>query len=154
MTGTTQHPFLGSIAAGLAGALALTVLHESARRVVPRAPRMDTLGRRGLARSIRAAGGEPPARDELQAVALVGDVASNGLMYALVGLGSPGLAPLVGAAIGTAAGLGALALPPALDLGPGPDGLAASTRAMTVGWYAFGGLVAGLVYRRLRAGGS
>jgi len=144
----------GSLAAGLAGALALTALHETARRVVPKAPRMDTLGRRGLARSLRAAGVEPPSRDTLQATALAGDVASNGMMYALVGLVSPALAPLVGASIGAAAGLGALALPPVLELGPGPEKLAPGTRVMTVAWYTFGGLVAGEVYRRLRASGS
>ncbi len=145
---------LGSLAAGLAGALALTVLHETARRVVPKAPRMDKLGRRGLARSLRAAGIEPPSRDTLQAAALAGDVVSNGLTFALVGLAAPGLGPMVGASIGAAAGLGGVALPPVLGLGPGPQRSDTSTRLMTVAWYTIGGLVAGEVYRRLRASGS
>ena len=111
---------------------------------------MDTLGRRGIARTLRAAGVEPPDRDTLQGIALAGDVAWNGLMYALVGLASPSLAPLVGASIGATAGLGAVALPPVLDLGPGPDRLATRTVVMTVAWYTVGGLVAGEVYRRIR----
>ena len=141
---------LGSLAAGLAGAVAVTVLHEAARRVVSKPPRMDTLGRRGIARTLHAVGVEPPRGEKLQAFALAGDLASNGVMYALVGLASPALAPIAGATIGALAGAGAVVLPPVLDLGPGPDKLAKRTQAMTVAWYTFGGLVAGEVYRRMR----
>ncbi len=150
----SRHRFLGSLASGLAGALALTLLHESARRVVPRAPRMDVLGRRGLAKVFRAAGSAPPPRDELQAMALAGDVLSNSLTYALVGVGAPAWAPARGLVLGALAGLGGVALPPVLGLGPGPDQQAPSTRVMTVAWYAIGGLVAGEVYRRSFARGS
>ena len=72
---------------GLAGAAALTLIHESVRRLRPDAPRMDTLGRRAIASGMEAVGMEPPAEDRLQAAALVGDLASNTLYYALVGLG-------------------------------------------------------------------
>lgn len=139
--------------AGLAGALAMTVVHEAARRVVPRAPRLDSLGRRALARAIRGAGGTPPGRDALQAEALAGDLMFNaGLFGAAVALGPRGSAPARGALVGAAAGLATLALPPRLGIGPGPARLAARTRAMTVGLYVGGGLLAGLAYRRL--GGS
>jgi prepilin signal peptidase PulO-like enzyme (type II secretory pathway) len=139
------HALLG----GFAGAAALTVLHETARRLTARAPRMDILGRRALARGLESIGVEPPPRDQLQAMALVGDVATNGLMYTLVGVGSPESAHLRGALIGAAAGLGAVVLPPRLGLGHGPEGLSAETKAMTFAWYLFGGIVAAEVYRRL-----
>lgn len=146
---------VGPLLAGLAGALAVTVVHETARRVVPRAPRMDTLGRRALARGMEAVGVEPPPRDQLQALALAGDLVSNGLMYAAaVGSGPPGTAYLRGGLVGAAAGLGALALPPVLGIGPSPGELAPETRVMTVAWYTLGGLVAAGVHRRLRSSSS
>jgi hypothetical protein len=81
---------------------------------------MDTLGRRALARCLKAIGVKPPPRDGLQAAALVGDVLSNSLMYAAaVGSGPPGSAHLRGGLVGAAAGLSALALPPVMELGPG-----------------------------------
>ena len=142
-------PFL----AGLAGALAMTVAHESIRRVLPEAPRLDSLGRRALARGIRAAGQAPPGGDALQAVALAGDVAFNaGVFGAAVALGPPATAPARGALAGLAAGLATLALPPHLGIGPGPRALPPATRALTIGLYAGGGWVAGVAYRRLARG--
>ena len=145
----TPAPFSTAIMAGLAGALALTAIHETARRLIPQAPRFDSLGRRALARVIRAADGTPPSSDTLQAAALAGDVATNTAYFALaVAVGSPGSAPVRGLIAGSLGGLATLELPPRLGIGPGPDELAAATRIMTVGFYAWGGLVAGLVYRR------
>ncbi len=151
MSIANQHGPVGPLLAGFAGALALTALHETARRIVPNPPRMDTLGRRALARGLRLVGSEPPPRGELQAVTLTGDVLSNGLMYAAaVGFGSPESALVRGAAVGAVAGLGAVLLPPVMGLGPGPAGQPIETRLMTVAWYTFGGVVAAEVYRRLR----
>ena len=45
-----------AMASGAAGALVLTGLHESARRIVPHAPRMDVIGERALAATWRAGG--------------------------------------------------------------------------------------------------
>jgi hypothetical protein len=139
---------------GLAGALALTVVHETARRLDRKAPRMDTLGRRAIARGLESIGVEPPGRDELQATALVGDLVSNGLTYALVGAGSPETAHIRGPLIGAAAGLGAIVLPPRLGLGPGPERLSTRTKVMTFAWYFLGGVVAAEVYRQLGRAGS
>ncbi|WP_435015516.1 hypothetical protein TA3x_003056 [Tundrisphaera sp. TA3] len=142
---------IDALASGLAGAVALTAIHEVARRVVPDPPRMDVLGRRGLRRVMRAAGLTPPSEPEAQGIALVGDLATNGLAYSLVGLGPAGSAPARGAAIGAALGVGALVLPPVLGLGPSPSDLKPRTAWMTFAWYFAGGLVAGGVYRGLRA---
>ncbi len=148
------HPWIDALAGGFAGAVALTVLHETARRLIPDAPRMDVLGRRGIARGLEKVGFEPPSRDRLQAAALIGDLASNGLTYALVGVGSPETAHARGAAIGALYGIGALVLPPVLGLGPGPSRLKPRTRVMTFAWYFAGGLVAAETYRRLRSARS
>src|SRR3954464_6061259 len=88
--------------AGLAGAAALTAVHQMARRVTDDAPRMDVLGERAIARSIAAAGGTPPARPArprraaggtppagpaLHRWALAGDLLCNSAYYSLIACG-------------------------------------------------------------------
>ena len=148
-------PHLDLLIAGSAGALAMTIVHEAARQVVPRAPRLDSLGRRALVKAIVAGGMTPPDRTAQQAAALGGDLLFNaGLFGAALALGAPASAPARGALVGAVAGLATLALPPRLGIGPEPAALAPSTRAMTVGLYVGGGLVAGLAYRWRRRGGA
>lgn len=140
---------LRAAASGFAGACALTLIHESARRSLPRAPRMDVLGMRAIAKSMRGVGQEPPPEDELHALALAGDVAGNSLYYGLVGAGRPEGALLRGMILGLAAGVGAVLLPEPLGLGEAPSARTPETKAMTVGLYLAGGLTAGLAYRLL-----
>ena len=149
MTTDTSTRLNDALLSGLAGATALTIVHETARRTVPEAPRMDTLGRRALARGMEAVGVEPPGHDALQAAAMVGDVVSNTLFYAMVGLGSPSGALARGAVLGAAAGLGAVALPPLLGLGRRPSGRSPRTKAMAFSWYLLGGLAAATAYQGL-----
>jgi hypothetical protein len=142
-----------ALLSGLAGATALTVIHESARRIRGDAPRMDTLGRRSIARGMEAAGLEPPADDRLQVAALAGDVVSNSLYYSLIGLGGPSGSLARGAALGAVAGLGAVALPPLMGLGHRPGARTVPTAVMTFGWYLAGGLAAAAAYQRLASRG-
>lgn len=132
------------IASGLSGAAALTAVHESARRVIPHAPRVDVIGKRGIARPMKAAGYRPPSQKNLYWLALLGEVASNSLFYSLVAAGPGGRrhAWRRGIILGTAAGLGAAFLPPVLGLGNQPHRKAPWTQLMTVGWYLIGGLAA------------
>lgn len=145
--GTTR--WGSALLSGLAGATALTVIHESARRVSSDVPRMDTFGRRSIARGMEAVGLEPPDEDRLQTAALAGDVVTNSLYYSLVGVGGPSGALARGAALGVLAGLGAVALPPLLGLGHRPGARTPQTAAMTFGWYLIGGIAAALTYRGL-----
>ena len=138
-----------ALASGFLGALALNLLHETARRILPNAPRVDLLGERATTRLLEKIDVDPPTGDRLYAATLAGDVLSNGLYFSLVGLGKPQHAPRNGAMIGLAAGLGAVLLPGPLGLGKAPSARTDATAAMTVGWYLIGGLVAGLAYRRL-----
>lgn len=144
---------IDALTAGAAGAVALTLVHESVRRVRDDAPRMDVLGERAIAAGLRAAGTEPPPEPQLHQLALGGDLVSNTAYYALVGLGGPDGAVVRGAALGLAAGLGAVYLPGPLGLGERPSRRTPQTAAMTVAWYALGGLVAGAAYRALGARG-
>lgn len=137
---------LRALGSGLAGACALTLIHEAARRVLPDAPRMDILGMRAMARSYRAVGAPTPDPDELFNRTLVGDIAGNALYYSLVGAGGRDGAWLRGAALGLAAGVGAVALPGPLGLGDDASARTPATQAMTVAWYALGGLAAAATY--------
>lgn len=138
---------LKALGSGLAGACALTLLHESARQLVPQAPRVDVLGKRGIAKLLRAAGQKPPDDHTLHALALTGDLASNSLYYSLVGLAGPRYALPAGAVLGAAAGVGAVLLPGPMGLGTKPTTRTAATQAMTIAWYFVGGLVAAAAYQ-------
>jgi hypothetical protein len=68
-----------ALESGLAGACALTLLHESARRSVPEAPRVHVIGKWAL-RRISGSLGLPVRNDErLFRGALAGELASNTL---------------------------------------------------------------------------
>jgi hypothetical protein len=138
---------VNALLSGLAGASALTLIHESARRLCEDAPRMDVLGRRSIAAGMEAAGFEPPPADRLQEMALGGEVVSNTLYYSLAAMGRPSFAK--GAALGALAGLGAVALPPVMGLGYRPSARTPQTAAMAFCWYLTGGLVASAVHHAL-----
>lgn len=140
---------LSSLAAGFAGAIALTALHETARRLRPQdAPRMDVLGERGLRKLLRLEDLPQPDADVAYKATMLGDVLSNGLYYSLVGSGRHSLSR--GAVLGAVAGVGGVVLPGPLGLGTAPSNRTPQTQAMTVAWYTIGGLVAGTVARALR----
>jgi hypothetical protein len=138
-----------ALGGGLAGALSLTLLHEAARRVLPSAPRLDVLGMRALAKSLRALEQPVPDHNRLHTVALVGDLLSNTVYYSLVGAGEGANARRRGVLVGLAAGIGAVVLPGPLGLGRGPSRRTVATQMMTIGWYLAGGLVAGMVAEKL-----
>ena len=123
---------LKALGSGLVGACALTLIHETARRFIDDAPRMDVLGMRALSKAARAADLDPPV--PLHEAALVGDLVSNSLYYSLVGAGSRREALRNGALLG---------------LGRQPTEDSPQTQLMTVAWYLLGGLAAGAAYRAL-----
>jgi hypothetical protein len=142
---------LRALASGAAGAVAVTAVHETARRAIPRAPRMDVIGRRGIAKSMVALGKEPPHGPRLQRAALAGDLVSNTLYYSLIGVGSDRAKPTWrrGLVLGLAAGIGAVLLPPVLGLGRQPGRRGPFAHLLTVAWYTIGGLAAAGAFRSL-----
>ena len=146
---TQEHNLAKSVVSGLAGAVALTAVHETARRILPNAPRMDTVGRRALVKGAKKLGFEPPTQEKQQPLALAGELASNTLYYTLVGLGRNPSPLLRGGVLGSVAGAAAVALPPLLGLGKKPSAANPQRKAMTTGWYLLGGLVAAATYRLL-----
>lgn len=146
----TNNTVVTALGSGLAGAVALNILHETVRQFVPLAPRADVLGMRGIVKGFRAAGAQPPGGNELYGLAMLGDVTSNALYYSLVGMNKP--QPVAtGAVLGALAGVGAVTLPGPMGLGEAPTKRSPATVAMTIGWYLFGGLVAGAVFGQLSA---
>jgi len=135
-------PALGS---GLAGAVALTLLHDATRRVMPSAPRLDVLGMRAIANTLRVIGQPVPHPTRLHREALVGDLVANTLYYSLVGVGNDTHVWHRATLLGLAAGLGAVVLPGPLGLGRRPSARTIATRFMTVGGYLAGGLIAAAV---------
>ena len=140
---------LAALGSGIVGACALTAVHEAARKSIPGAPRMDVLGKRAIARTLEWAEARPASDRLLHDMALTGDLVSNSVYYSLAALGGARGSVVCGAALGLAAGVGAVTLPGRMGLGDAPSARTTQTKAMTVAWYTLGGLAAGLTYRLL-----
>ena len=134
---------------GLAGTLVVTALHEVARRILPHAPRMDVIGERALSRTLAALGQRPPRGRRLFRATLAGELLSNTLYYSLVGAIAKSRVLRTSLLVGTAAGIGAVLLPPRLGLGRPPGEKAPLTPLLTLAWYTAGGLAAAAVTRLL-----
>lgn len=141
-----------SIGSGVAGAVVLTLLHESIKRFIPNAPRMDHLGMEVLKKAKEATGAKVPDDEALYKQTMVGDLALNSAFYSLVGSGK--YAWLRGLGIGASAGLGAVFLPKMLELDERTSSRTNATAAMTIGLYTVAGLVAGGVSSLLNLGSS
>lgn len=138
-----------SLIGGLAGAATVTLLHESIRRVVPEAPRMDRLGMQAISKGLKKAGRKVPGEDELFTVAMVGDLVSNAIYYSAAGIGAEKNIWFRSAALGLAAGLGAVLLPEPLGLNSKYSNKTTATQLMTVGLYVTGALVTTAVIKLL-----
>ena len=138
-----------ALIAGAAGAIVLTLVHETARHVSDDAPRVDIIGERALAKGMRAMNMTPPRGNKLYASAMALDLISNTLYYALVGIGSKRYVFTRGALLGAAGGLGTIVLSPLLGLGRKERGTTTKTQAMTLSWYLLGGFAAATVARIL-----
>ncbi len=82
-----QNSVLQALGSGLAGAVAVTLVHETARRFIPNAPRMDVLGMRAIAKGMFKINEQPPEGEELFHWSIMGDLVSNTLYYSLAGYG-------------------------------------------------------------------
>jgi hypothetical protein len=135
-----------ALISGVAGAVALTTVHQVARAVTDNAPRMDVVGMRALARGTRAAGQEGPRTHAgLYGATLAGDLVANSIYYSLASTYTRGTV------LGLAAGVGALFLPERMGLGVPPKSELLSNQVMTVAWYLVGGLTAAATAQWLSA---
>lgn len=138
-----------AIISGLAGSIALTILHETLRKNVANAPRMDLMGEEGVEKILVAANMKVPSEPTLFNMTMAGDIVGNAIYYANVGL-QPKNSIMNGAVLGLTAGIGALTLPDKLGLNKEYSNATRKTQVLTVAIYFVGGLVAGIVNQSLR----
>lgn len=138
-----------ALAGGLAGATALTLIHESIKAVVPQAPRMDRLSMQAISKGLRKVNKPVPQENTLFTMALAGDLISNALYYSTVGIGSEKNIWIRSSVLGLAAGLGAVLLPEPLGLNKRHSSRTTATKIMTVGMYVAGSLVTTAVIKLL-----
>lgn len=138
-----------ALAGGLAGATAVTLIHESIKAVVPQAPRMDLLGMQAISKGLRKTDQKVPGESALFTFALVGDLLSNALYYSAAGIGSEKNVWVRSSLLGLTAGLGAVLLPEPLGLNKQYSNRTVATKLMTVGLYVAGSLVTTAVIKLL-----
>ena len=136
---------LSTLAGGVAGAVVLTLLHETTRRLVDDAPRMDLLGMEALEKGLKKMDAPVPDQQKLFNLTMAGDLLSNSLYYSMVGLTPAKYRLAAGGMLGLAAGLGAVCLPKHMGLNPEHSNRTQQTKIMTTVLYLTGGLVAGAV---------
>lgn len=139
-----------ALGAGLAGAAGITLVHESVKRIIPNAPRMDLLGMNALSKTLKNAGRTPPGQKQLYAWTMAGDLVSNSLYYSLVGIGKGKNALLRGSLLGLAAGISAVLLPKPLGLNESYSNRTNATKLMTVSLYLAGGLITAAVLKAMQ----
>lgn len=140
---------IAALGGGIAGAAAVTLIHESVKKIIPSAPRMDLLGMNAISKALNAAGIKTPTGTQLFALALTGNLITNSLYYSLAGIGKEKNIWLRSATLGLAAGIAAVTLPGALRLNDRYSNRTASTKLMTVGLYVAGAVVTTAVIKML-----
>jgi hypothetical protein len=141
---------LKSTIGGLAGAVVLTALNESIKRIDKDAPRLDLLGMNAVAKLIKGAGLKKVVKGEkLEPVSMTGDLLTNSLYYGMADAGNDQQTYVRGTLLGLGAGLGALTLAKPLGLDEAAPYAPLKTKALTVAYYIIGGLVAATVINLL-----
>ena len=141
-----------ALAGGLAGACALTLLHQAIKKADKDAPHVDELGMEALSKGLETVGVEPPRGEKLYNLTLTGDIIANTMYYSLAAIG--GRSNIGGRTtfLGLLAGLGAAYLPKHMHLSTIPTERTQRTQYLTIAEYTFGGLVAGVFMKVLSIG--
>ena len=138
-----------NLLAGLGGAVALNIIHESLKHCKSDMPRIDLLGEEALQKSLHYFGTEIKDENNLYKATLAGDLISNALYYSVIGTGSPKYLWARAAAVGLAAGIGAVTMPKPLGLDPEPVAKTPKVKVLTVAYYVAGALVTGGILKAL-----
>lgn len=139
---------INALLGGLAGACAITILHQVIKSKDDEAPRMDLLGMESLTKVLNKVGVKPPDDDKLYYITMAGDIISNAFYYSLTGIGSKKTL-LKGTGLGLAAGLGAVLLPKPMGLNPKHSNYTRQTQLLSVLYYFAGGVVSAAVTKML-----
>lgn len=139
-----------SIIGGLAGAVALNLLHETARKYSSSAPSINKVGEQALSKSLSSVGIKPLSGKQNYQATLLADVISNTAYYSLIGSSKSKNIYLKGAFSGLVAGIGAITLPQPMGLDDKHVNKNTTRSLLTVGYYVFGGFVAAATISMLR----
>ncbi|MGN6617420.1 MAG: hypothetical protein ACTHJ5_09610 [Ilyomonas sp.] len=137
---------LPALQAGLAGAGALTVIHQYLQKTDEDAPRMDLLGMNALAKLLNKPFEEIKHDEDAYNLTLLGDLVLNSLYYSLVSIGKRKSTFFRGTLLGLLAGAGAVILPKYLNLNPAYSNRTTITKAETIGLYLIAGIIASAEY--------
>ncbi|WP_295233325.1 hypothetical protein [uncultured Chryseobacterium sp.] len=132
------------ILAGLGGAIALNLLHETIRKNFNNVSEVNKVGEEALNKALDKADMKITNPDQLYAATLAGDVISNGIYYATTATSSFNIAS------GLLAGIGAVALPKKMGLDDDPVAETTEKKVMTVAYYLFGAVVTKLIYDKIK----
>jgi hypothetical protein len=138
-----------NLLAGLGGAVALNILHESLKHKDSKKPRVDLVGEEALQKSLNYFGTSINDKPTLYKATLAGDVVSNAIYYALIGAGSKKHIWTRALVYGISAGVGAITLPEPMGLDPEPVTKSNETKALTVAYYLAGAIVAGAILKAI-----
>ena len=136
-----------ALGGGLAGAVAVTLINESVKKIIPQAPRLDLLGMNAVSKGLKAAGKTPSSEKKLFAIALAGDLITNAIFYSAAGIGREKNVWLRSSLLGLAAGIAAVALPGPMGLEEKHTNKSLATKLMTVGIYMAGSVLTAAVIK-------
>jgi len=134
-----------NFAAGLAGAVALNIIHESLKKKGRDMPRVDLLGEEALNDILGVFGNTITDQDTLYKATLAGDILSNAIYYSAIGVGKRNYIWPRAIVSGLAAGLGAVKLAKPLGLNEKTVAATEKTKGLTVAYYVTGALVTAFV---------
>lgn len=141
---------LKNLIAGLAGSIALNLLHEGLKKTSNDVPRVDLLGEDALQKTLKYFGGKMENQENLYKATLAGDIIGNTLYYSLIGAGNQKNIWTKAIFMGLSAGIGAVSLPEPMGLDPDPVTKDNQVKVLTVGYYLFGAVVTGLVLHAMK----
>ena len=142
---------LHNLLAGLGGAIALNILHETLKKKDNSMPRVDLLGEEALQKSLKYFGTSINDEATLYKATLAGDVISNALYYSVIGAGSNKHIWTRAITYGLSAGVGALTLAEPLGLNPEPVTKTPKTKVLTVAYYVAGAIVTGCILKAIKS---
>ncbi|MDR6487268.1 putative membrane protein YeaQ/YmgE (transglycosylase-associated protein family) [Chryseobacterium vietnamense] len=129
--------------AGLAGAIALNLLHEILRKNFDNVPHINEVGEEALKKAAGFTALEITDPDKLYAATLAGDIISNAIYYGTTATNHNFTS-------GIAAGIGAVVLPQKIGLNDQPVAENNKKKLMTIGYYIFGAMVTKFIYDKIK----
>lgn len=137
---------LKSVATGIAGSTALTGLHQSLRHTKG-APRVDLLGEQAVVKFFK--NGSKLSKNQAYYGALAGDILSNSIYFGTIANAKRPV--FKGIVMGLLAGYLAVQGPNLFGLNKKYVKSTSKKKYMTIGYYTFAGLVAGLTAKILKS---